>query len=194
MSQEYQAYKENLVKINEILRYEDDMRKTFSDDGLKSIKQVLNIMTGQMEKVYKNEPVEPSAEEESLIRKVLGLFINIAIERPITPIFRDFSSNYLLLTFNWNRSLKKRMDIEKDIKLVDMMVKGQTTMLDTIRVLQKLLAKLKVIEQYEPPAFNLNKAYLSTLKKDGERQETKKENKRSNQPDSDKSKLKREKK
>lgn len=196
VNQKYQAYKKTLTEINKILAYENDIRKTFSEDGSRKIKQALNIVTNQMEKVYKNEHIEPTVEEKSLMREIVNLFVNIALEKPITPIFRDLSSTYLLLIFNWNQILEKRPDIERDIKLVDMVVKGQLTMLTTIRLLQRFLPKLKAMEQYEPPAFNLSRAYLDSLKEEIEDQGSKSKRSRSKKekPNSKKSKLKKKQK
>jgi hypothetical protein len=110
--------------------------------------------------------------------------------KPITAIFRDLSSTYLLLIFNWNQTLGKRPDIERDIKLVDMGVKGQLTMLDTIRVLRQLLPKMEAMGKYEPPAFNLSRAYLDSLKEEIENQGSKSKRSRSKKkkPNSKKSK------
>ena len=196
MNQEYQAYKKTLTKINKILGYENDMRKTFSEAGFGKIKQALNIVTNQMEKVYKNEHIEPSVEEKSLVRETVSLFVNIALGEPITPIFRDLSSTYLLLIFNWNQTLEKKPEIERDIKLVDMVVRGQLTMLNTIRILQRFLPKLKAMEQYKPPAFDLSRAYLNSLKKELENQgsESKRSKSKKREPNSKKSKLKKKQK
>jgi hypothetical protein len=190
VNQEYQAYKKTLIEINKILGYENDMRKTFSEDGSRKIKQSLNIVTNQMERVYKNEHIEPSVEEKSLVRETVNLFVDIALGKPITAIFRDLSSTYLLLIFNWNQTLGKRPDIERDIKLVDMGVKGQLTMLDTIRVLRQLLPKMEAMGKYEPPAFNLSRAYLDSLKEEIENQGSKSKRSRSKKkkPNSKKSK------
>jgi len=196
VNQEYQAYKKTLTEINKILGYENDMRKTFSEDGSRKIKQALNIVTNQMERVYKNEHIEPSVEEKSLVRETVNLFVDIALGKPITAIFRDLSSTYLLLIFNWNQTLGKRPDIERDIKLVDMGVKGQLTMLDTIRVLRQLLPKMEAMGQYELPVFNLSRAYLDSLKEEIENQGSKSKRSRSKKkkPNSKKSKLKKKRK
>lgn len=173
MNQAYQDYKDTLAKINKILGYENDMKRVFSERGTGRIKQTLNVITNQLEKTYKNEKIEPTGEEKSLVRETINLFVDIALGKPITPIFRDLSTTYLLLVFNWNQTLGKRPDIERDIKMVDMTIKGQLTMLDTIRVLRQLLPKLEAMERYEPPAFNLSRAYLDSLKKEFENQEQK---------------------
>jgi hypothetical protein len=38
-------------------------------------------------------------------------------------------------------------------------------MMDTITVLQKTLERVRKTHSYEPPAFNLSRAYLDNLKK-----------------------------
>jgi len=171
--QVYQAYKTTVEKINKILEYRDDMRRVFSENGFTNIKKVFNILTEQMEKAAKDESVEPSNEEKSLVKNTVNLFREIAIEKPVAPIFRDLSATYLLLVFNWNQTFGKMPDIEKDIKLIDGIIRGQLTMLDAIYTLQILLEKTKKLQQYEPPSFNLSRAYLDNLKKEIENQKSK---------------------
>jgi hypothetical protein len=163
MDQAYKSYKNILAKINEILAYEDDMKKSFSEGGDKKIRQTLDLIIDQLEKVYKNENVEPTDGDKLLVKETIDVFINIAIDKPITPIFRDLSKTYLLLVFNWNQALGKVSSIDKNIKLVDMIIKGQLTMLDTIHVLRQFLPKIKAMEQYSPPSFDLSRAYLNSL-------------------------------
>lgn len=172
-NQEYQAYKSTVDKINKILEYRDDMRRVFSENGLMNIKKAFNILTEQMEKAAKDENVGPSTEEKSLVKSTVDLFREIAIEKPIAPIFRDLSATYLLLVFNWNQAFGKMPGIEKDIKLIDGITRGQLTMLDAIYTLQIVLEKIKKFQQYEPPSFNLSRAYLDNLKKEIENQKSK---------------------
>lgn len=171
--QEYQAYKSTVEKINKILGYENDMRSVFSQNGFTNIKKAFNILTEQMEKAAKDENVEPSNEEKSLMRSTVNLFREIAIEKPIASIFRDLSATYLLLVFNWNQTFGKMPDIEKDVKLIDGIIRSQLTMLDAIRTLQILLEKTKKLQEYKPPSFNLSRAYLDNLKKEIENQKSK---------------------
>jgi len=193
-NQAYQSYKDTLAKVNKILEYKDDIKTVFSERGTGTIKQTLGIITNQLEKFYKDEKVQPTSEEKSLVRGTVNLFVDIALEKPIAPIFRDLSTTYLLLIFNWNQMLGERPDIERDIKLVDAIIKGQLAMLDTIYVLSRLLPKLKAIEKYEPPAFDLSRAYLNTLKKEFESREPKSKKSKSKEKKSGPRKLKLKKK
>jgi len=190
MNQAYKSYKDILAKINEILEYEDDMKKSFSEEGNKKIGQTLNLIIGQLEKVYKNESVEPTNEDKSLVKETVDVFINIAINESITPIFRDLSETYLLLVFNWNQTLGKVPSIGKNIKLVDMIIKGQLTMLDTIYVLRQFLPKIKEMGRYEPPAFDLSRAYLDILKEGNQDQKLKYKKLKSKKSKSQKNKSK----
>ncbi len=109
-NQAYQSYKDTLAKVNKILEYKDDIKTVFSERGTGTIKQTLGIITNQLEKFYKDEKVQPTSEEKSLVRGTVNLFVDIALEKPIAPIFRDLSTTYLLLIFNWNQMLGERPD------------------------------------------------------------------------------------
>lgn len=164
-SESYKAYKETVARVESIIRYEDDMRKIFSAQGTQKLRAVLTFISGQMEMIFSGLAPAVSERELSLVTEVMNFFSVIAAEKPITPIFKDLSQTFLLLIFNWNAATVGDKNIERNIKLVDAIVSSQMTMMETIELLQKLIEKAKKANQYEPPAFNLSRAYLDNLKK-----------------------------
>lgn len=165
MNESYQAYKAAAEKTANILRYEEDLKKTFSIQGAQKVNKMFAIISGHLESVLVGQEVKVTSEEVTLAREVVNLFSGIAAEKPITPIFKDMSQTFLLLVFNWNVATIGDKDIERSVKLVDAIVSSSMTMRETIDLLQKLLEKTKKAHQYEPPSFNLSRAYLENLKK-----------------------------
>lgn len=164
-SESYKAYKETVSRAEEIIRFEDDMRKTFSAQGAQKIKAVLGFISGQMEVIFSGGRPTVSGDDLSRVNEVVNFFSVIAAEKPITPIFKDLSQIFLLLIYNWNAAVAGDKNIERSIKLVDAIVTSSMTMRETIELLQKLIEKAKKANQYEPPSFNLSRAYLENLKK-----------------------------
>ena len=164
-SESYKAYKDTVARTEIILRYEDDMRKTFSVQVTQKIKAVLAFVSGQMETVFAGSTPAVTEKDLAAVTEVVNFFSLIATEKPITPIFGDLSQTFLLLVFNWNVATVGDKNIDRSIKLVDAIVNSQMTMRETIELLQKLLEKAKKANQYEPPSFNLSRAYLENLKK-----------------------------
>ncbi|GAI80579.1 unnamed protein product, partial [marine sediment metagenome] len=119
----------------------------------------------QMNELAEDKAVEASGEEKSRVKEVADLFLSIAVNEPITPIFRDLSKFYLLLMFNWNKELGKRPDIEKQISTAQKIVMAQMTMLDTIDLLKYQLKRGRDMRNWNPPAFELSRHYLETLEK-----------------------------
>ena len=159
------AYKATVGQINEILKYDDDLRKVFSVGAIQNIKKAMNILVRDLDKVLRDEAVTPSPDDRALIKATVNDFLNIAIERPICLIFRDLAAAYLLLVFNWSQAVGRQADIERDIKIVDGLIRAELSLLDTIYVLQQLLDRARKLQRYEPPAFELSRAYLDNLKK-----------------------------
>ena len=154
------------------MKYESDLRQVFGD-RLPVIRKAFEIMEGQMNNLAKDEKIEASGEEKSSIKEAVNLFLDIAMNRSITPIFRDLSRTYLLLAFNWNKELGRRLDMESAIRATQGIVEGQLTMLDTINLLKELVKRGKEMVNYRPPAFELSRHYLESLqgeisKKEGE--------------------------
>ncbi|MFA4999188.1 MAG: hypothetical protein WC519_00405 [Parcubacteria group bacterium] len=159
------ALKASKAQVEHILNYEDDLRRTFPSQHISNIKRALSFMTLQLETVIAGGQVEPTPEERNLIAELARIFANIAIEKPIEPIFRDLSASFLLVVYNWNEATVKSPDISVNVKMTNGIVKAQLTLMDTIEILQKTLDKIRKTHQYEPPSFNLSRSYLDNLKK-----------------------------
>lgn len=163
--EELKKYKETVNKIKEIMKYEMDLRRVFGD-RLPVIKKALEIMECQMDDLAQDKKIEASDKDKSTVKEALNLFLSIAVSQPITLIFRDLSKTYLLLAFNWNRELGKRQDMESAIRAVQGIVEGQLTMFDTINLLKTLSQRGREMLDYRPPAFELSRHYLESLREE----------------------------
>lgn len=165
-NQAQQSFKNTKDKIEGILQYEDELRKSFSMDGARKIKKAFTVLCAQVETLIAGGvPAPLTSEERSSISEVVNLFMAVAIDRPVTPMFRDLTGSLLLLAHNWNQAVAKDADLDRKIKMINGVATAQMTLAETIEVIQKLLEKVKKTYQYEPPSFNLSRAYLENLKK-----------------------------
>ncbi|GAI61738.1 unnamed protein product [marine sediment metagenome] len=150
--EDLKKYQETVTKIKEILEWEIDLKKVFRP-SLDKVKKSFEIMECQMDDLAEDTEVEASGEEKSRVKEVVNLFLSIAVNQPIVPIFRDLSMCYLRLVFNWNKELGKRPDIETSVSVVQRIVEGQMTMIDTINILRALLERARKTQQYGPPGI-----------------------------------------
>ncbi len=161
----YSQYQKTLEKTRTILNYQNDLIRMFGNKGFESLKLALEKISSSMERAAQNDGLaEIQIEDKNLVTGVVKSFLNIAIEKPITPIFRDLADNYLMIVYNWSQMLAKCSGIEQDIKVINGIVRSQLTLLDTISVLKVILERAKNIRNYDPPAFDLSRAYLDNLK------------------------------
>jgi hypothetical protein len=165
-NQAINSLKEAKAKVEHILQFTDELRRTVSNNHVNSIRKALVFMTQQLEGVMTGATdVKPSNEEISVAVDLSRAFADITMEKPVVPIFRDLAESFLSIVHNWNAATIKNPDIATKIKLTNGIIKGQLTMLETIDVLHKTLERVKKSHQYEPPAFNLSRSYLENLKK-----------------------------
>ncbi|MBA7575291.1 hypothetical protein ES708_17112 [subsurface metagenome] len=160
--EDLKKYQETVSKIKGIMKYEADLKKVFGP-RLGKVHEALEIMESQMNDLAEDKEVEASGKEKSKVKEVVNLFLSIAVNQPILPIFRDLSRFYLLLVFNWNKELGKRIDIETSVSAVQRIVEGQMTMIDTINLLKTVSERLQKLNRYGPPAFELSRHYLESL-------------------------------
>jgi hypothetical protein len=158
--------KENKVRVEDIFKYQDELRRTMSNQNINDLRKCLGFTVQQLERIIGgDENVTPSSEERTMVTNLSRAFANIAVEKPIAPIFRDLSASFLSIVHNWNAATIKNPDIATNIRLTDGIIKAQLSLMETIDVLQKTLERMRKTNQYEPPAFNLSRAYVENLKK-----------------------------
>jgi hypothetical protein len=153
------------AQVENIMQYQDDLRRTISSQDINNLKKALVSMTNHLNKIINGEKIAPTQEEIDLVRNITRSFANIAMEKPIVPIFRDLSASLLPIIHNWNTATINNSDITTHIRLTDGIIKAQLTFMDTLDVIQKTLERVRKTHSYEPPAFNLSRAYLDNLKK-----------------------------
>jgi hypothetical protein len=155
-------YKGTVNNIREIMKYETDLIRVFGGK-LELIKKAVDIMITHIDASISNRDVVATGEEKSIVRESASLFVSIAVDQPIVPIFRDLSRLFMLLVFNWNKEFGKRKEIDDDMRLMSGLIEAQLTMFETMNFLKEMLKKAKETINYRPPAFDLSKHYLKTL-------------------------------
>lgn len=157
-----EEYRKALERTKGIMAYQKDMLKVFGPRGVEKLKIALGIIETQMNQLGEDKSVVASSADKGRVKEAVDLFLNIAVYQPIVPIFRDLSSIYLLLAFNWNKELG-RPDIQTAIQAIRNIVSGQMVMGETINLLKTVSERLQKLNRYEPPAFELSRHYLKSL-------------------------------
>lgn len=160
-----EEYKKTIKETKRMLKYKNDLRKTFGSNQ-KRLEEVLKIMEKQMGALAEGEEVEATKKEKTRVKKVVDLFLEIASTKPISSYFKDLSSKYLLLAFNWNKTLGQSQEIERQIQATNAIVESHISIMQAIDVLKKLTKRAKDVSSYEPPAFDLSRHYLKSLQKE----------------------------
>jgi len=109
------------------------------------------------------EGSEVKGKDKSIVKECLNTILSCTINLPITPILRDLGFEFGLLAFNWNKAFAKRDDIVFACRDIKAITEGIMSFKQLVDVAKALIAEMKRIKLYAPPAFELNKAYLKTL-------------------------------
>ncbi len=163
-----QMYEQNIHRIEEILKHDNDFRKNYGGQSGQRIKEAYSIMRKQMQAALLTKSKEQAAklansEEKSCVKKAFDVLIDIVLQSPITDMVRDLSMEMSKLGINWNLQVGKRPDLGRDIKLLQSVVLGQKTLDDTIVVSQKMIHRLQREMSRRPVAYELSKAYFESV-------------------------------
>ena len=118
-----------------------------------------------IEKQMKRKKLSTKEENEKVIRTIT-LLTNFAIQRTITPIFRDLTNEFIILIAIWNEKIAQNIEIQKRIYSLRNFIDYHLSVVETIKELKSLLEKMKELQSFNPPAFDLSRHYLSYLQKE----------------------------
>jgi len=155
------AFERNTKKLEYILGHQD-LNTILSKDGQNVIKCAFELMKKQLtsEKFDK----EATGKEKSTVKEALNMLLSITINQPMKPILKDLGIEFGLLAFNWNKVYGKRPDITSTVISIDNVVRGTLSLTESINIIKRLAQKLKEMEKFSPPAFELSRHYLKSLK------------------------------
>jgi len=146
-------YKPNIKKIKEVLEH-PQIHTILNRPSLDLVKKSLEIMKRK----------EITEEDKNQMERVLNLLLHIVIDRPITPILRDLVNEFIILTADWNENIAQKIEIRQKIYSLRRFVDYHLSVLDTIQALKTLLKRVEEIQRFTPPAFELSRHYLQSLR------------------------------
>jgi len=156
----------SLKKIKIIFNHQQ-IYTIFNKEGLRMIKETVDLI----EKQIKRD--EPSTKEKNeKVIETINLLINLAIQKTITPIFRDLTNEFIVLTIFWNEKIAQNSEIQRKIYSLRNFIDYHLSVIETIQELKSLLEKMKELQSFNPPAFDLSKHYLSYLQKEKKKKNT----------------------
>jgi len=165
LSSPKEKYEETLKKITTILKYRQDMMRSYGQQGTQNISNAFNLMRKHLDLAVQNKSTAATSEEVNCVQGVLNFMLDVAASKPVTPIVRDLSMEMSKLAFNWNQQIGKCPNIARTALLLQRIVTAQKTLDDTILIAQKLLSRLQNLTSRRPVAYELSKAYLESLPK-----------------------------
>jgi len=152
--------KSNIKKIKNILNHQQ-IYTIMDKKDLSIIEETVDLIEKQM----KRKKLSTKEENEKVIRTIT-LLTNFAIQRTITPIFRDLTNEFIILIAIWNEKIAQNIEIQKRIYSLRNFIDYHLSVVETIKELKSLLEKMKELQSFNPPAFDLSRHYLSYLQKE----------------------------
>lgn len=154
------AFERNVKKLEYILGHQE-LNTILSKGRQKIIKCAFELMKKQLalEKFDK----EATGKEKSTVKEALNMLLSIAVNQSMKPILRDLEIQFGLLAFNWNAAFGKRPDIANISITIKNVVNKTLSLIEAIDIIKKLTDKVRNLERFSPPAFELSKHYLKSL-------------------------------
>jgi len=155
-----EAFERNVKKLEYILKH-PQVNTVLTSKKKDLAKKAFATMKVDLQN--KEEGTEVNGKDKSIVKECLNTILSCTINLPITPILRDLGYEFGLLAFNWNKAFAKRDDIVAVCRDIKAITEGVMSFKQLVDVAKALIAEMKKIKLYAPPAFELNKAYLKTL-------------------------------
>jgi hypothetical protein len=145
-------YKPNYKKLKNILSH-SQIHTVFSSSEVKIANEIL-------EKIGRNGNIQ---EKHRLIESMLSVLLKIVINKPITPLLKDLTDEFIIALSYENESTIHETKIRENILTLRKMVDYHLTVIDAIKILKHLIKRVDEIQKFAPPSFELSKHYLKVL-------------------------------
>lgn len=147
-------------KIKSILTHQQ-IYTLFNKENLIRTKETVSLIERQIKNNKK-----PTEKEVNEVIKTINFLINTAIQKSITPIFRDLINEFIVLIALWNDEIAQSEEIKKRIHSLRNFIDYHLSVIEIIQELKPLLEKIKEMKDFNPPVFDLSKHYLNYLQKE----------------------------
>lgn len=155
-----EAFERNVKKLEYILGH-PQVNTVLTSKKKDLLKKAFATMKVDLQSL--EEGAEVKGKDKSTVKECLNAILSCTINLSITPILRDLGYEFGLLAFNWNKAFAKRDDIITACRDIKAITEGVISFKHLVEISKALLAEMKRIKLFAPPAFELNKAYLKTL-------------------------------
>lgn len=161
-----EQYRMNIKRIQDMLRYRNDIERGYGPDGRNQIEMAFNILKSHMDRLTRDVLVTPANEEMQVINRATNTLLQKVMYGPISNIVRDISVEMGVLIFNWSRQTIQNGELEMKTQVIDRILRGEKTLDDTILVLRSLLDRARDTLRYTPASFELSRHYLRSLEEE----------------------------
>lgn len=152
-----------IKKTKDLLKDADALQDLFGKEK-EVVEDSFQIVERFVEGEKKSGPELSGSEKDTLV-KITELFLDYALERDITPFFRELSRSFLPLVDLFLKEEKERTG-RRNIEATLALLSQNRTIEESFLVMKKLLAKARLFQEYEPPSFKLSREYLEALEDD----------------------------
>ena len=164
-----QEFFKKLEPLEEKFKQEQEFKLTFGTTGSKMVRSAFILMKSQLGLLADDadsEKVLVPEEYRKKIQDACKLVYIIAMERQVTPFYREFVGGYLQLMDHWNKEIGKSQKMRNYIVGTTRILNCSNTMNETITIMRHLLKRMKSQMNYRPPAFENARHYLLSLEED----------------------------
>lgn len=158
------AFERNVKKLEYILGHRD-LDAILSRDRQKVVKCAFELMKRQLGSLTVKDPVpfQVNGKQKSTVKEALNTLLPVVINQPMRPILKDLGLEFGLLAFNWNKAFGKRPDIADVAVTIKNVVEKTLSLMEAIDIIKGLTNRVRDMERFSPPAFELSKHYLKSL-------------------------------
>lgn len=150
-----------LIAVSEFMA-SDERMQLMSGERFDKFDKVIKMVLSHITLLDNEEPVSDYILSD--VSECIEWLMAVYVERPLTPELCQFMQAFSDLMFNWNRNVANDKDLEVKILTVVRFTKGHLTAVEAVSLLKGVVERLRALENWNPPAFELSKHYFQTLK------------------------------
>jgi len=137
-------------------------------NDLITIKRAVETIGDQAKRTKKKKrgyKIWATNSERRQVKDAINCLLRVAINEPVVPILKNLVNEFVKVVLDWNENFGKEQEIKENVLTLKRFINYYFSAVEAIQVLKTLSKRVKKIQKFSPPAFELSQAYLKTLQK-----------------------------
>lgn len=141
-----------------------------NEDEVKILNDCFQLISDDVHRLIDGDELEQNDTKFSSVLSSLLLVSGKILEGPISDSFGIFAAMFSELVYNWNNNSMKDEVLRQLCMYISRTSESRTSMVRAVNTMKDVDNRMKVLQGWTPPAYDISKAYFEELLNENEKE------------------------